>query len=299
MRNLRQKLPPLNSLVSFEAVARQMSFTRAAEELFLSQAAVSQQIRNLEGYLGFDLFMRTNRRISLTAKGKDLQHTVSQALYPLASGIQELRHTVSRDNAISIAADQSIASMWLMPRLPVFQQRFPEISVRLLATDSERECLGEDIQLAIIHGSGAWRGYRSQKLFEEEVFAVCSPAYRDGNALTDDPGALTGAVLLDLEDTHWDWINWRTWLSRLGIHLPAHHRRLQVNNYPLLIDAARNGQGVALGWKYLVDDDLCQGRLVRIGENSVVTDRGYYLVWPDHGRLSGPIARFRDWCRDL
>ena len=299
MRNLRQKLPPLNSLVSFEAVARQMSFTRAAEELCLSQAAVSQQVRNLEAYLGLDLFIRSNRRIRLTARGKDLQHTVSQALYPLASGVQELRHAVSRDNAISIAADQSIASMWLMPRLPDFQRKFPEISVRLLATDHEHECLGEDIQLAIIHGNGTWRGYRSEKLFGEEVFAVCSPDYRNGNALADDPGALTDATLLDLEDTHWDWMNWRTWLSRLGVHLPAHHRRLQVNSYPLLIDAARNGQGVALGWKYLVDDDLRQGRLVRLGDNSVTTDRGYYLVWPDHDRLDGPVAGFRDWCRHL
>lgn len=297
MQNLRKQLPALNSLVTFEAVARHMNFTRAAEELFLSQSAVSQQIKNLEAYLESDLFIRANRSISLTAKGKELQHTVSQALYPLASGIQELKHSTSQDNAISIAADQSIASMWLMPRLPIFQRKFPEVSIRLLATDNEQECLGEDIQLAIIHGNGMWRGYHSKMLFEEEVFVVCSPAYRDENALTGDPAALTNAILLDLEDSHWDWINWRTWLSRLGVHLPAHHRQLQINNYPLLIEAARNGQGVALGWKHLVDSDLLQGHLVRIGENSIVTDHGYYLVWPDHVQPSESIATFHQWCQ--
>jgi DNA-binding transcriptional LysR family regulator len=104
--------------------------------------------------------------------------------------------------------------------------------------------------------------------------------------------------LLELDDIHWDWMNWRTWLSRNDIHLPAQHKGLQVNNYPMLIDAARNGQGIALGWRYLVDADIDNGALVKPVDVSIKTKLGYYLVWPDRSGLPSTVLAFRDWAKN-
>lgn len=295
MQVLKKQLPPLDPLIAFEAAARHLSFTRAARELNLSQAAVSQQIRNLEEKLGLALFIRSHRAVQLSAKGREYQHTVSQVFQQLASATAELKGPASQTR-ISVSADQSMASMWLMARLPGFQRRFPEISVRLLATDDETDCLGEDIQLAMIHGNGKWPGYRCSKLFGEEIFPVCSPGYLAGMSTEPDCNSLVNETLLDLDDIHWDWMNWRTWLSRNDVHLPARHRGLRINSYPLLIDAARNGQGVALGWRYLVDRDIEAGTLVRLLDEFVSTELGYYLVWPDHRELAHGVACFREWC---
>ncbi len=295
MQILKKQLPPLEPLVAFEAAARHLSFTRAAVELNLSQAAVSQQIRNLEQKLGLALFVRSHRAVQLSAKGREYQHTVSQVFQQLASATQDLKAPAVQSR-ISVAADQSVASMWLMPRLTGFQGMHPELSVRLLASDHEADCLADDIQLAMIHGRGNWAGFGCEKLFGEEIFPVCSPGYLDGRTGPSDCSTLGDETLLDLDDNHWDWMNWRTWLGRNNVHLPAHHRSLQINSYPLLIDAARNGQGVALGWRYLVDADLRNGSLVRLLGNSVSTNLGYYLVWPDSRPLSTGTAAFREWC---
>ena len=293
MQTLKQQLPPLAPLVSFEAAARLRSFTAASRELNLSQAAVSQQIRNLEQSLGVPLFIRAHKSVQLSAKGRELQHTVSTVFRQLATATAELKE-LPTTTRITIAADQSVASMWLMPRLPRFQELHPEIAVRLIASDNEQDCLNDDIQLALIHGDGNWPGYGSMLFFEEEIFPVCSPAYDPGGST---PESLVGETLLELDDTHWDWMNWRNWLSRNGVHLPARHRGLQVNNYPMLIDAARNGQGVALGWRHLVDRDIENGTLVKAVDVSVRTKLGYHLVWPESGGLSPGVFAFRDWAR--
>ena len=291
MLTLKQQLPPLGPLVSFEAAARLRSFTAAARELNLSQAAVSQQIRNLEQSLGVSLFIRAHKSVQLSAKGRELQHTVAAVFRQLATATAELKAQPATTH-ITIAADQSVASLWLMPRLPRFQELHSEITVRLIASDDEQDCLNDDIQLAIIHGSGNWPGFRSMLFFEEEIFPVCNPDYASRGLTTE---SLAGETLLELDDIHWDWMNWRTWLSRNGVDLPARHRGLQVNNYPMLIDAARNGQGVALGWRHLVDRDIANGTLVKAVDASVKTRLGYYLVWPESVGLSPGVAAFRDW----
>jgi DNA-binding transcriptional LysR family regulator len=137
MQTLKQQLPPLAPLISFEAAARLRSFTAAARELNLSQAAVSQQIRNLEDSLGISLFIRAHKSVELSAKGRELQHTVSTVFQQLAGATAELKES-SLQSRITVAADQSVASMWLMPRLPQFQKQFADIGVRLIASDDHR-----------------------------------------------------------------------------------------------------------------------------------------------------------------
>ena len=296
MLNLKKRLPPLDPLIAFEAAARQLSFTRAAEELNLSQAAVSQQIRNLEKNLGVDLFIRAHRSITLSARGRELQHTVSAVLHQLANAAEEMRVS-GNQLRLTIAADQSIASMWLMPRLSQFQRQHPEFSVRIIASDREKDWFADEIQLSIIHGNGTWPGMRSEKLFDEEIFPVCSETYLQGRTIPLKGKELVNEVLLDLDDGHWHWMNWRTWLSQSSINLPAHHRRFQVNSYPLLIDAVKNGQGIALGWKHLVDDELQSGALLKVTKESVATNLGYYLVWNENLPMDMTAQAFREWCK--
>jgi DNA-binding transcriptional LysR family regulator len=294
MQKLKKALPPLDPLVAFEAAARHLSFTRAAIELDLSQAAVSQQIRNLEQSLGTELFVRSHRAVRLSSAGRSYQHSVSSALRQLAAATTDLREP-PRDMRLTVAADQSISSMWLLPRLPGFQQRYASVRLRLIASDDERDCLADDVQIAIIHGDGRWPGYNARQLFAEEVFPVCSPGYLESIPPVNSASDLLSGQLLELEDEHWDWTNWQTWLGRNDSHLPAGHAALQINNYPLLIEAARNGQGIALGWRYLVDADLQSGRLVKALDASVATRFGYYLLWQDAAEQSSAARQFTQW----
>lgn len=294
MNTWRRALPPLESLVAFEAAARMLSFTRAGEELHVTQAAVSRQIRLLEANLGVKLFTRTHRAVQLTPQGRAYQHTVSMALAHIANASDELR----REDAtatVSIAADQAIAFLWLMPRLPEFQRTHREVSVRLVVSDNDEECLADGISIAIVHGSGEWPGHVAELLHEEEIFPVCSPDYLRGQPALDTPEDLLNHMLLELEDEHWQWVNWRVWLTEHDVHLTADAPRLQANNYPLLVQAACDAQGVALGWRHLVDDHLARGALLRPLSASLRTGYGYYVLIPRGHALSDAARRFLDW----
>ncbi len=296
MRNLKKRLPPLEPLIAFECAARHLSFTLAANELNLSQAAVSQQIRNLENALGVELFVRSHRSIELSNHGRIFRYSIVSALNQIASATTELK-APSKSSRLTIAVDQSIASMWLVPRLPDFQRSNPGIMVRLIASDIEQDCLSQDIDIAIIHGDGKWSNFVAELLFPEEVFPVCSPTYLGDDLTNCCLTTLTDKTLLSLENIYWNWMDWRTWLSSNDIHLPMQHRGLQINSYPLVIEAAKNGQGIALGWRYLIDDSLADGSLIKPFDTSVSTVLGYHMVWPEVSDSSINAAIFRDWAR--
>ena len=287
MNNLRRSLPPLDALVAFEAAARHESFTRAAEELNLTQAAVSQRIRQLEADLGTPLFLRAHRRVRLTSRGRALQHTVSGALRQMAATAVEMRAAPDR-RQVTIAVDRSIAGLWLPERLPQIRAAAPDIVLRIIVSDVESDCLADEVDLAIIHGDGTWPGCASERLFAEEVFPVCAPEYAERAAIQT-PGDLLTADLIELEDERWNWLDWRAWLSESGITAPAPRRVMRISDYPTVIDAARRGLGVALGWAWMVDNDLAQGRLKRPFPETVKTPFGYYAVRPD-GRDDAAIS---------
>lgn len=294
MKEFRKSLPPLHALVAFEAAARLSSFAAAAHELNVSPAAVSQQIRNLEESLGVTLFARTHKAVQLTPKGREYQHTVASALQQLSMATLELRAN-RYESRLTVAADQSMAWMWLMPRLGGFYEAHPSISVRVVASDLEPDCLADDIDVALIHGRGSWPGYQSAPLFAEEVFPVCSAGYLETAVPLKEPRDLLRHSLLHLEDNHWDWINWRMWLTELGVALPSSESGLFVNNYPLLIEAAKNGRGIALGWRGLVDHEIDDGRLVKPLRQAIKTHNGYYAVWSANRDQSPEICAFVDW----
>ncbi|MDH3221127.1 MAG: LysR substrate-binding domain-containing protein [Gammaproteobacteria bacterium] len=291
---IKNRLPPLDPLIAFEAAARLLSFTRAGEELHLSQAAISQQIRSLEDSLQVKLFTRSHRAVQLTNEGREYQHTVTAILKQLAGATMDIQN-VEFSQQLVIGCDQSFATQWLGPRLKQLQRQVPSATLRIVASDDYSESLGPEVQVAVLHGDGNWSGFEVARLFDEEVFPVCSPGFDHQDAQRDWVGWLLQAQLIDLADSHWNWMNWRLWLGGNNIDQPLANRNLQINSYPLVIEAACDGLGVALGWRHLVDDLIRQGRLVRPVEQSLTTDFGYYLIYRNNLQHDEIVLRFRRW----
>ncbi|MGI9505503.1 MAG: LysR family transcriptional regulator, partial [Geminicoccaceae bacterium] len=219
MYRTRNQLPPLTALPAFEAAARLLSFTRAAEELAVTQAAISRQIRVLEEYLGVRLFDRHHRRIRLTEEGQRFQHVVAVALDLVAGSAEELRgRAISTD--LTIAADISMAHLWLLPRFPRFREAFPDIAVNILASEREADCLKDGVDLALLYGNGDWPGFDAHLLVQEEIFPICSPAYLQTRPPIKSLDDLAGEVLLDLRGERWDWVDWRQWLTEKDLTVP-------------------------------------------------------------------------------
>ena len=204
----KHRLPPLDPLIAFEAAARLLSFTRAGKELHLTQAAISQQIRNLEQSLQVNLFTRSHRAVQLTNEGRELQHTVSTILRQLAGATMDIKNVEFTEELI-IGCDQSFATYWLGPNLPSLRVSLPDVTLRLIATDEENASLGGETQISILHGDGNWPGYQTHQLFDEEVFPVCSPDFSLTGAEENWVDWLLQAPLIDLADSHWNWMNWR------------------------------------------------------------------------------------------
>lgn len=291
---LKQRLPPLEPLIAFEAAARLLSFTRAGQELHLSQAAISQQIRHLESNLQVKLFSRSHRAVQLTNEGREYQHTVVAILKQLAGATMDIQN-VEFNQQLVLGCDQSFATQWLSPRIARLRRLLPDVSLRIIASDNYAESLGPEVQAAILHGDGQWPGFFSERLFAEEVFPVCSPDYPHQQAQEDWVGWLLQAQLIDLADSHWNWMNWRLWLGGNDIDEPLGNRNLQINSYPLVIDAACAGQGVALGWRCLVDDLIASDRLVRPLEQSLRTEFGYYFICRENLREDPIVLQLQQW----
>ncbi len=294
MQRSRNRLPNLTALPAFEASARLLSFTQAAEELYVTQAAVSRQIRVLEENLGVKLFDRGHRQISLTRDGQRFQHAVSVALELVANSANELRGQVSSSD-LTIGADISMAHLWLLPRLPRFCTEFPNIAVSILASDRESECLSDTVDLALLYGDGNWPGFDAELLLHEEIFPVCSPSFVASGQSIENPEDLLDCVLLDLKGDRWDWVDWQQWLAETGVELPESAQTLSFNSLPLLIEAARGGQGIGLGWLGLVDSMLSEGSLVCPFDHTLTTGRGYYVVKRANLRMSPKTEILYDW----
>lgn len=284
-------LPPLGPLKIFETAGRLENFTRAGQELGLSQAAVSQQVKVLEEHLGVALFVRRHRNVALTSEGARLLRSARVALELIARTAREIRRGQSPSN-LRVAADLAFAHQSLMPRIADFIAGHPHIVPSTVASDYEADCLRDDVDVAILYGNGVWPDYQTRFVFGEEIFPVCSSAYREEHGDID-IHHLDNHVLLDLQ-VRWDWVSWTQWATEVGLHIPDTTRVREFNNFPLLTEATVNGEGVALGWKYLSDAHLDTGALIRLSDLSLVTDRGYYLVTRDT-----PAGLAEDFCKWL
>jgi LysR family transcriptional regulator, glycine cleavage system transcriptional activator len=276
------------ALIPFEAAARLGSMSAAARELGISQPAISRHLAALEGDLGQVLFIRTRRGLRLTAAGQAYQAAVAPALGQIRDATLRLRPR-GAGRSLRLAANFGFAQQWLMPRLPALRRMLPDLVLHLVTSDREEELALADADLSIRFGTGAWPGQRAMKLFDEEAFPVCSP-----DCLARHPrlgqGDLAAASLLHMEESNSRWFTWESWLGR-----PALPRRLIYPTYPLLLQAALAGEGVALGWRGLVDALVAEGRLVQLAPGITRADRGYFLCLPE--AASAPARAVADWLR--
>ncbi len=293
MLALRRRLPPANSLVVFEAAARHLNFTRAAKELGVTQAAVSRQMQLLEEHLGIQLFQRSPRSLKLTAGGQRLHKAVTMGLEHIAGTAAELRRNGPQAD-LTVSSSVTFASYWLMSRVAKFRAAHPEIELKLVASAPVSDLASAGVDLAVRYGAGRWPGVRSTRLMDNEIFPVCAPSYRPSGDLSR-PADLLNEVLLHLLEYDRNWVTWEAWLKSFGVEGRPRQRGLTFDNYLVLIQAALDGQGIALGGGRLAEDFIAQGRLVRPIAATLGSDRGFYLLWPGDHELTEPAQLFREW----
>jgi LysR family glycine cleavage system transcriptional activator len=284
------RLPSLNGLRAFEAVCRYMSFTKAAEELNVTQTAVSHQIRRLEAELGVGLFLRLNGGLALSEDGQAYLPGVRAAFQALRYSTEQLLE--SRDKSVlTISTLVSFASKWLLPRLPSFQQAFPAIDVRISASTERVDFRKDAIDAAIRYGRGDWKGLRADFLMSDEVFPVCSPALAKTLCA---PADLANHTLLQVSGVTAS--DWGAWLRAAGQPLQlAEGPRMTFDLAMMAVQAAVDGQGVCIGRSTYVEDDLRAGRLVAPFGLRLKDELGFYLVTPDETAESKKIVAFRTW----
>ena len=291
---MARRLPPLNSLKCFEATGRLLSFTRAADELNVTQAAVSHQIKVIEEDLGVQLFVRHPRKLVLTEQGKLLLPEVIEAFDKISSAVGALRKE-QYINIISVRLAPSFAAKWLSPRLKYFWLQYPDIDLRLFHAHRAVDFDREDIDLAVTYGKGDWPGVVADELLSLDFFPVCSPAFMNNDKPLSDIDNLRYYTLLhDASFECWhDWLE----LAEVG-DIPA-NRGTVIDDTNVLIQAAVDGQGVALGSMTFVGDLLDSGRLVRPFDITLRNDSAYYVVCPP-GHLNNPAVKaFKDWLLGL
>jgi LysR family transcriptional regulator, glycine cleavage system transcriptional activator len=295
---MARRLPPLNSLRAFEAAARHLSFTRAAEELHVTPAAISHQIKALEDHLGVKLFRRLSRAVRLTEAGQACVADLSDAFDRMAVALERLR-TQECSGSLTVSTSPALAAKWLVPRLERFQQLHPEIDVRVAAAIRLVDFAREDVDVAIRYGRGSYPGLRAELLLTNEVVPVCAPGLLEGPCPLRTPQDLRHHTLLhdDTATTDGAYPNWPMWLRAAGLEDvdPARGPRF---DYPgLVLDAAAAGRGVALALSTVAAADLVAGRLVTPFAVAAPTPFAYYVVCPEATAERPKVAAFRRWLR--
>ncbi|SES69095.1 LysR substrate-binding domain-containing protein [Oceanicella actignis] len=294
MTNLRRLLPSPGHLIVFEAAGRLGSFTAAGRELGMSQAAVSLAVRALEDQLGAQLFVRTPRRARLTDAGARFFAEVSQALSQIRGGVEALR--AREDGPVTLAVSTAFAAFWMMPRLQQLREALPGVDLRLQTADRDLDLVAEGVPLGVRGGDPAdWPGHGAEPIAEEVIFPVASPAWIARHGLPADPAELARRRLIHLEEPTRPAADWGDWFRAAGLEGAAPARELVINDYVLVIQAALEGQGVALGWRHLVERHLRAGLLRRLGGPALRTGRSFHVVWPQGVALTPKARAVRDW----
>jgi LysR family glycine cleavage system transcriptional activator len=296
---LASRLPPLNALRAFEASARQLSFTRAAEELFVTQAAVSHQIKALEEYLGIKLFMRKNRSLLLTEEGQSYYLDIKDLFTSLYEATERLLARGAK-GAITVSSQASFAIQWLVPRLSAFNVLHPDIDVRIKAVDQPENSLTEDVDVAIYYGRGSWPNIHADKLHTEYLIPVCSPLLLQENAASGKP------PLLSLEDlTHHTLLHdtsrkgWKRWFKQVGVKGGNVNHGPIFSHSAMVVQAALYGQGIALAYSVLAQPDIDSGRLVCPFNDVLVSQNAYFVVCRETHKEIGKIEAFRLWLLNM
>lgn len=295
------KLPVhLNALRAFEASARHQSFSAAAAELKVTPAAVGQLVRTLEDWLGMPLFLRSSTgrtRLVPTEAAERALPDIRAGFERLGQGLARLREGLG-NGTLTVTVSPAFAAKWLLPRIERFYERCPDLEVRLDTQLRAVDFVTQRVDIGVRYGQGVWQGLVAERLLDEEIFPVCSPAHAKQRRCPKKPADLAGAALIhDLSmEGHTGFPTWNTWLAHAGVSAKMASRGLRINNSAAVLQAAMEGQGIALARSVMAREDLASGRLVRLFPKiRLVSPMAYYVVYrPECAGLPG-LAAFRDW----
>ncbi|MTH97008.1 LysR substrate-binding domain-containing protein [Roseibium sp. RKSG952] len=287
----RAFIPPADALIAFECAARHGSFTRAAEELHLTQGAISKQVRHLEDRLGVELFRRVRQRIVLTDAGRLYLHDIRGPLEDLTAATRQVMSYAGSADVLNLAVLPTFGTRWLAPRLAQFSKRYPaaglNLSVRLQPFDFE----AEPFDGAIHHGDPVWAGAIAEPLFAEEVVPVASRVFRDRHGIRA-PADLAEVPRLQLSTRP---LAWRQWFDLAGVETDAAFQGARFEQFVMIAEAAVNHAGAALIPRFFIEAELAAGRLVRLFDLSLKQQTAYYFVYPENRTLRPVVKAFRSW----
>ncbi len=290
---MRRDLPSPTALMAFEACARLLSFKSAAEELNVSPAAVSRQIRNLETYIGQPLFRRLHRGVELSIAGERLFDPVNQGFAGMAAALASLR-TIESDHQVTIGTTVGFAFYWLMPRLARFSKARPDVTLNQVVRDEPINFVDDQADLAVRYGTGQWAGQECRYLFSDRIYPVCSPSFL---AVSGTPSSVTDLADQPLIESHGipgdHWLDWTIWFRYVG-HRAAGIRNRYLN-YLIGVQMALNGQGYALGWHSFVGDLVASGQLVKPLDIEIDSPGAFFMTSPIGRPLAPDAAQFADW----
>lgn len=289
-------LPSLTTLAVFEACARHQSFKLAAAELNVTSGAVSRQVKAIEDELGVALFNRHAKGVSLTVEGEELYGVLANGFSRASEVVRSIKRG-DRTRNVTLAYSDAFASMWLLPRMPDFWRRFPDIAVDHLISDNAKDYRRAEVELRIRYGFGAWLDETAELLFDDLMFPVCGPGFAEAhpNATV---SALAALPLLHVDWVDPDWAGWEELLIRARIpHEGVRGRRF--GKFNVAIQAAMADQGVAIGWGRLVAEHIAAGKLVRITDLVLPAPGAYYVTWNSTRDLSAAALQLLDWIREM
>ncbi len=292
---MRRKIPSLQSLACFEAAARHQSYTRAAQELALTQGAVSRQLTALEDFVGVALFKRTRHGVTLTERGRDYAAQVAIRLQALEQDTLDVMSTQGRGSELYLASVPTFATRWLIPRLPDLKKAQPELTVHIETRTRPFMFADTPFDCALFAGTPEqvrqWAGTQATKLLDEVVLPVCCPSLLQGRG-SGAPEDLAELPLLQ-QSTRPD--AWRQWFDAQGVAAPQALSGARFELFSMTVAAAVQGMGLALVPRLLITHELARGELVVACDRPLANQRAYYLVWPD-GTASNPsLEPFRHW----
>ncbi|MAA97339.1 MAG: LysR family transcriptional regulator [Stappia sp.] len=286
-------VPHADSLIAFECAARHGSFTRAAEELHLTQGAVSKQVRHLETRLGVELFKRVRQRIVLTDAGRLYLQDVRGAIEHLVAATRQVMSFAGNEDVLNLATLPSFGTRWLAPRLARFIEAVPTASFNIAVRLRPFDFAKEPFDLAIHYGDPVWAGAVAEPLFREDVIAVASPGFLERHPVAT-PADLAPVLRLHQSTRP---LAWRQWFECAGVETDLAFQGPRFEQFVLMAEASANGLGVALVPRFFVDRDLAEGRLVKLFETELRLPSAYHLVYPENRTLRPVAARFRDWLK--
>lgn len=291
-----EPLPPLNTLVAFECVARYCSFSRAADELNLTQSAISRQIIQLEEMLGCKLFQRAQRKTTLTPRGETYAQQVRKLLGDISQSTAEVMGWNGLPQ-VTLACTSAMSGLWLSSRLSSLRQLLPDLQIRMKISDSFSDLKSSEFDLAIFYLREPPPGYHVQALFDEVCYPMCSPEFLSRLPADTSAADLLEQTLLIQDDPQREWTGWRDWFASQDVSFVTPRRTWRANNYPFLVQSAVLGDGILLGWEGLVQDYVNSGQLVAAHSGKLAAAGKCYMLTPQDRFLKPVVHKVINWLK--